>query len=90
MNYVIRAETAAAALNNASENVSDSLLVAMLLKGLPESYKPSVVVVTQSDKQQTFVEFKAALRSFEDTKHDTSVPNNDSFYENSAWKFSCE
>ena len=34
--YVIRAETAAAALNNANENVSDSLLIAMVLKGIPQ------------------------------------------------------
>ena len=66
--YVIRGETAAAALNSVGESVSDSLLIAMLLKGLPEGYKPFVVVVTQSDKQQTFIEFKAALRSFEETE----------------------
>ena len=45
--YVIRAETAAAALRNAKEEVSDSLLIAMVLKGLPDNYKPIVVVVTQ-------------------------------------------
>jgi len=66
--YVIRAETASAALNSVDENVSDSLLIAMVLKGLPESFKPFVIVVTQSDKQQTFTEFKAALRSFEETE----------------------
>jgi len=66
--YVIRAETAAAALNSVDENVSDSLLIAMVLKGLPESFKPFVVVVTQSDEQQTFNEFKAVLRSFEETE----------------------
>ena len=76
--YVIRAETAAAALNNADENVSDSLLIAMVLKGLPESFKPFVVVVTQSDKQQTFTEFKAALRSFEDTERARTVTSDDS------------
>lgn len=76
--YVIRAETAAAALNSVNENVSDSLLIAMVLKGLPESFKPFVVVVTQSDKEQTFTEFKAALRSFEDTERTRSVTSDDS------------
>jgi len=61
MDYVIRAETAAAALNSVSENVSNSLLIATVLKGMPDSFKPFVTVITQSDKQQTFAEFKAAL-----------------------------
>ena len=62
--YVIRAETVAAALKNCGENITDSLLIAMLLKDLPESFKPFVVVVTQSDSKRTFTKFKAALRSF--------------------------
>ena len=57
--YVIRAETAAAALKDAAESV---------LKGLPEQYKPFVVVVTQREKTHTFTEFKSSLRSFEDTE----------------------
>ena len=52
--------------------MTDGLLIAMTLKGLPEEYKPFVVVVTQSDKEQKFSEFKVALRSFEDTER-TSV-----------------
>ena len=76
--YVIRAETAAAALNSANENVSDSLLIAMVFKGLPESFKPFVVVVKQSDKEQTFTEFKAALRSVEDTERARTVTSDDS------------
>ena len=66
--YVIRAENTHYALKNAGETVEDSLLIAMILKGLPEPYKPFVVVVTQSEKKQTFTEFKVALRSFEDTE----------------------
>ena len=71
--YVIRAETAATALKSAGETVNDSLLIAMVLKGLPESYKSFVVVVTQSKTKQTFSEFKVALRSFEDTESARTV-----------------
>ena len=37
--YVLRAETAAASLKSAGETVSDSLLIAMVLKGLPRNTK---------------------------------------------------
>jgi hypothetical protein len=71
--YVIKAETIATALRNAGENISDGLLVAMVLKGLPTEYKPFVVVTTQSKKQLSFAEFKVALRSFEDTERSCSA-----------------
>jgi len=76
--YIIRAETAVAALKNAEEAVSDSLLIAMALKGLPENYKSFVVVITQSDKKHTFCEFKEALRSFEDTERARTETRDDS------------
>lgn len=37
--YVLHAETAAASLKSAGKTVSDSLLIAMVLKGLPAEYK---------------------------------------------------
>lgn len=79
--YVIRAETAAAALRNA---ISDSLLIAMTLKGLPDDYKAFIAVVTQSEKKQSFTEFKVALRSFEETEKSRSNPADDS-----VLKFRC-
>ena len=65
--YVIRAETAFTMLKSAGEEVSESLLVAMVLKGLPEEYQPFVAIVTQSEEDYAFAKFKASLRSFEET-----------------------
>jgi len=47
--YIIRAERAATGSNAAGETITDNLVVAMLLKGLPEEYKPFVVVHTQME-----------------------------------------
>ena len=69
--YVIRAENAANALKSAGEVVSDGLLVAMVMKGLPGEYKPFVVVMNQSQKVTTFSEFKVSLRSFEENEKST-------------------
>ncbi len=66
--YMIRAETASMSLKTAGETISDSLLIAMVLKGLPTEFKPFSTIGTQKDKDQTFSEFKVALRSFEETE----------------------
>ena len=66
--FVIRAERTAIGLRSAGETISDNLVIAMLLKGPPEAYKPFVVVQTQLDKYKTLVEFKAALTNYANTE----------------------
>ena len=67
---MLQAETAATSLKLAGEQISDSLLIGMIIKGLPsEEYKPFSTVVTQKDKDLSFGEFKASLRSDTETIH---------------------
>lgn len=66
--YIVRAETIFAALSRADEVISDGLQVGMVVKGLPESFKPFVVNITQTSDNLTFSDFKAKLRSYEDTE----------------------
>ena len=65
--YIIRAETTASSLRDAVETVSDGLLIAMVLKGLPAECKPFVTVVTLSPSTTTFQVFKVSLRNYEET-----------------------
>ena len=62
VDYVIRAETAATALKNADEAVSDALLIAMVLKELPSSFKTFWAIVVPQDKQMSFADIKTSLR----------------------------
>ena len=83
--YILRAESAANALRSAKEAVSDGLLVAMVVKGLPDEYRPFVAVTTQSeDMVQNFQKFKQALKNFEDTEQTRTKPKDDNStrYEN--------
>ena len=66
--YMIRAETAAVSWKTSGEVISDSLLIAMILKGLPSEFKPFTTVITLKDKSLNFSEFKVALRSYEETE----------------------
>ena len=68
--YIIRAEAAAAAaLKGCGEEIGDSLLIAMVVKGLPASFNSFKTVITQRENQQTFQEFKISLQSFEEREH---------------------
>ena len=67
--YILRAEKAATSLKAADEVISDGLLVAMALKGLPSAYKTFATVVTQRQGSYPFLnkKFKDFSRTFKDT-----------------------
>ena len=75
--YIIRAERAVTGLRMDGEIITDNLVIAMILKGLPESYKPFVYIVVHSqlDKYKTLSEFKAALNNFASTEAMRSPSN---------------
>ena len=73
--YIIRAETSATALKTAGEIIADTLLVAMVLKGLSSEYRAFCTVITQKDTDISFSKFKVALKSYEETEksHETET-----------------
>ena len=66
--YIIKAESAAAALRMAGEVVSDGLLQSMVLNGLPNSYNGFEDIITQREKVMTFADFKVAIRNYEENR----------------------
>ena len=56
--YIIRAETIFTSLRRADEHISDGLQIAMVVKGLPDSYKPFGVHITQTNYIVMFVSLK--------------------------------
>ena len=76
-NYLLRAEKAATALTSAGVEVKDSLLVAMCLKGLPDSFESLRTHVIHSDTEYTFQKFKEALKSHEETKKSREPESSD-------------
>ena len=65
--YLLRAETCKARLAEAEETVSDGLLVAMCIKGLPESFSSFSTVIQQKDNVD-FAAFKLAIKNFEENE----------------------
>ena len=75
--YILRGETAASLLKNAWEAISDNLVIAMVLKGLPSEFQSFVTVTTQRSEAHTLASFKLALRTHEETlKPSTSTQDN--------------
>ena len=66
--YMLRAGNAAISLKMSGEDISDSLLIAMILKGLPSEFKSFSTVITQKETAPDFSDFKIALRSYEETE----------------------
>ena len=67
--YLVRAETCVARLKGAGATVDDSLLIAMVVKGLPDDYKSFTTYMMQQDIDQIgFSKFKAALKNFEENE----------------------
>ena len=56
-----------AALKTAGEEVSDALLVAMIIKGLPQPFSTFSALTSQNTEEPTVTEFKVALSSYEET-----------------------
>ena len=52
----------------AGEKISDSLIIATILKGLPQNYNAFVAVETHSEETYNdLARFKIALKNYEDT-----------------------
>ena len=64
--YLIRAETICNSLKTAGETISDSLLMAITMKGLPDRFSTFCTVMTQKEQEDSFLDYKVALKSFEE------------------------
>ena len=63
-------------MKEAGKVISDRLLIALVLNGLPPDFKPFTTVITQ--KKKTLTEFKVGLRSYEETDRMCYHPPNES------------
>ena len=85
---MLRAEKAATQLKHVGETVSDGLLIAMLLKGLPDTYQAFCTVITQR-ADVTFEQFKSALKDFEENEKARCSKSDDSVLKLSSNKVTC-
>lgn len=66
--YLIKAENLITALRDTGETMSDGLTIAMILRGLPDTFKPLAVHITQNEDNVTFTDFKRRLRIYEEAE----------------------
>lgn len=71
--YIIRAEQIMTALRSAVEAPSEGLMMAMVMRGLPEKYRPFTLMVTHGSAEMNLGEFKAKLRNLETSEDSDSV-----------------
>lgn len=64
--YMVKAETSVTSLSTANELISASLLIAMVLKNLPQEFKMFHAVIGQNTLK--FSQFKLELRAFEESE----------------------
>ena len=65
--YILKAEKMMTALRNAGEVASDSLLISMVMKGLPDEYESFCHINTQKEETD-WGNFKKNLRNFEENE----------------------
>ena len=66
--YLIRAETLSSSLEVAGEKISETLLVSVVLEGLPDSYEYFKTVHDFSKTPTPFSDWKKALKNFADSQ----------------------
>ena len=92
--YISGAERLASNLKAAGETIRDSILVAMVMKGLPSTFDSFIVFVTQSAKDYTFTEFKSDIRNvsqnvkYRGNHHDVSTSDGKTQADNHVMKAS--
>ena len=75
--YLIRAENIIMALREAGETMSDGRTVSMILGGLPETFKPLAVHVTQNEDNVTLADFKRRLLVYEEAEKMNTTESTD-------------
>jgi transposase InsO family protein len=86
--YLTRAEDLQMDLKEVGEEVSDSMFVAMVLKGLPHEYDAIITLLNYGEKK-TFDELKQDLINFANTKSGGETRNAGAFHSHTKQAMKC-